>query len=241
MSDIDVVQPYVQALLAEARDDLVIQDGDSWTSENNLKARYMQVALRKTIDRTQTLRSIQMQIAAEITRGKLWLHHPPTPDYPNGYGDLGEMLSDAGFVGRTKSVLISIGEQIVPFCDDNGIGIDRFLVNSLRPKLEDAIPALKSGIADDNVDAVESVLSDVETFNGRDSIRMKYSQPRRERIGKATTSHLDDGRVAMIVMLNSDDYTEEVVRRIAGMVEWELVAAAEQDGRTTTVTVFDID
>lgn len=239
MNDV-VVQSYVSELLAEARDGLVIESDDQWIGEENLKARYMQIALRTTIDRTQTLRSIQMQIAAEISRGQLWLHHPPTEDYPNGYGDLNEMLDDVGFNGRTKSVLMSIGDKIVPFCDSNGIDIDRFLVNSLRPKLEDALPALKSGIAANDLAVVEEVLGDVESFDGRDSIRMKYSQPRRERIGKATTVHLPDEQVAVVMMLESDDHTEELVRRIAGMVEWGLPAGVEQDGRTTTVTIFDI-
>jgi hypothetical protein len=237
MSDVEQRSSYALGLLEQARKSTEIDP--NWTGTSNIEAQYMATALRMTIDYSQTLRSVQMQLAAEIARKELWLHHPPTPDYPDGYANLNDMLADVGFAGRLRSVLVSIGDKLVPYCDQRKIDLDGYLVNSYRSKLEDALPALKAGIKLGDDKAVENIFDDIETFDGRDSIRLKYTKTRRGRLGKGTTVNLEDNRVAVVMMIDNDDYVEEVVRRIAGMVEWGMPAVGEQNGKTTEITIID--
>jgi len=227
MDSLAETKALVHQIFDEASSQL--QVSEPYTGQNNLEALLTKKALEITIGRSQTIRSVQMQIVAKAARDEIWLSHPPTHDFPNGYGNLNEMLTEAGFKGSTKSYLLALGEDIVPFCDRYDIGIDEYMTNSLRPKFEYAIAALKEGIRGDDPRGVEMVLQDVQAFASRDAIRVKYHTPR-NRHGRGTTLRLDDGRALVIMVLDNDDYVEPVIGKVAGIVEWGLPAQARLNG-----------
>ena len=227
MDSLTETRNLVRQIFSEAAVQLEVVE--PYVGKNNVEAQMTRIALEITVNRSQTIRSVQMQIVVKAARDEVWLSHPPTDNYPDGYGSLNDMLVDIGFKGSTKSYLLAVGEDIVPFCDNYKIAIDEYITNSLRPKFEYAIAALKEGIRENDPRGVEMVLRDVQTFASRDAIRLKYHTPRSRR-GRGTTLRLEDGRALVIMVLDDDDYVEPVIGRVAGIVEWGLPAQARLNG-----------
>lgn len=248
------IRELMEMARASVEEEITSNEEDQWTGIDNLKARTLWKALELSVLKTQTLRSVQMQLVAEIARNELWRSHPPTPDYEDGYNSLADMLKDLGFCRRerradgsftvklssTGSNLYAIGDKIVPFCDHHKLPIDRFMTNSLRPKLEWAIPALRAGIADMDVTQVKRVLKDVEQFGSREAIQLKYHKPRNPRPSQGTTCRLrGDDRVVVVLVLENDEYIQDILARTAGLVEWGLVAQADALPNMIEVRIAD--
>lgn len=234
-----------QDILAEARrlveSEVLVTQG--YDEEDNLQARMAKRALEATLERTQTLRSIQMQLIATLARDNLFLAHPPTDDYPDGYGSIGDLLTDAGFTSSTKSYLRSVGEVIAPYCYQHDLPIENYLGNSQLPKLVYAISALRGAIKEQEHDEVRSILKDVETFISRENIAAKYHKPQGDGVlGHGTTIRLHDGtdRVMIVLVLDNDEEsTLKAVYRLRGLVDWGLPAAAKAGAGRITVTISD--
>jgi len=235
----------VRSALKNAEGRIVLPDG--YTSRNNKMAAVSRVVLQDTIEQQATIRSIQMAIIAEVARKKLWLYHPPTQDYENGYGGMIDFIKDCGFVTdkgaltSTGSYLLSIGEVIVPFCDDHNIQIDEYMTNSLRPKLEYAITEIKSRIKEEDVSGVQEVLGKVRSYRDRESIAAEFHKPRTDRIGRATTVRLPDGRAALVSIVDDQENIEVLVGKLAGVVHWGLPVQYEEDGLTMQFKVYDYE
>jgi hypothetical protein len=215
-----------------------------YDADDNLEALLMHKALQKTIEWGQTIKSSQMLIVAEVSRKQMWLSMPPNEDYPDGYSNLNDFLTDAGFSGSTKSYLMATGEKIIPFCDEHnikvgGMEIDAFLTNSFFPKYKYAIKALKDEIAKGSVRGVKGVLKNVKNYKSREAIGLEYHEPRKQREGNGTTARLPDGRAVVIMVLDSEDSVDDIIRRVAGVVEWGLPAQAEVKKGRITAEIYD--
>jgi hypothetical protein len=153
-----------------------------------------------------------------VRAGKLWLAHPPTDDYSSGFGSLREFLLAAGLSPTTASDLCRL-EQIVPFCDRQGIPIDRYLGEETYGKLVEAGPALRRAAEDEDAGTVEDVLEDVSNASSRDDIRHRYAE-HRDPSGQGAVHRLEDGRVLVLLVLDDEQTVGKLIPKLS-TVGWD--------------------
>lgn len=189
-------------------------------------------ALALSEENRDTQRATQGLLVAMIARESWWRFHP------DGFDSLREYLRASGMSPSNVSILNSLGEVVVPFCDHHKIDIDEAITTREWPKLREAITALKCAARDDDPEAARGILGTVLTAVGRQSVRDKYAK-KKHRLGHGTTFSQEDGRVVMIIILDHDDATGVLVRKIAGSVEWDLVGTTKKNPHSLEVVIND--
>lgn len=237
MNEVVAITNVVDNLLQEAQTQIEVVAG--WDGDDNVQAMLAARALRISVERRESLASAQMLLVARVARDRLWLAHPPTQDFPSGYGNLDDFLVDSGVTGSTLSNLRAIGMIITPFARKNGLNIEHLMTNSNRPKLVYAIPALRATVAEGDVGAFQNVVRDVENFPHREAIGAKYHTPRARR-GTGSTLRTPDNRALVILMLSDETYVQDIIQRLAGSIEWGLPMQIDSmAGHKIEVTIYD--
>jgi hypothetical protein len=221
-------QPGLQELLlgilreAQRRNGLSEVDNRKFVDyEPDLQARVAQDMLEIAARKQDELKVSQAFIVAHVARHELWRF-----EYPN----LRDYLKDSQISTQAVSTLYGFGDTIVPYCDTHGIELYPVMGPENWGKLREAIPALKRAARGDDPKQVQEILDDVVKATGRDAIREKYRRHRHETLGRAATYMLPDGQVVMIALLNDDDASAEIVSRLDGRLEWNLVFICTEEG-----------
>jgi len=237
----------LQQVLSEASEDVARSNGSlEGLDDTNLKAQMAFRALSLSEAKRIAYRSVQASIVVQMVRepgGPLWLAHPPTEDYPNGFGSLKEFLKATGIGYSTVYDLNNLGTRVVPYCDKHGISIEPYLTEGRYPMLVEASSQLRRSIDEDEESEydVEEILGDVMNARTRDDVRAKYRKHRDDKVGEAAVHYLDDNdRAVLMVLLPHHEDVGVLVSKLAGVVGWDnLVATVRERPRSIQVTIDD--
>ena len=236
----------LQQVLAEASEDVAESNGDlEGLDDVNLKAQMAFRALKLSEAKRRAYRSVQASIVVQMVRepgGPLWLAHPPTDEYPGGFGSLKEFLKATGIGYSTVFDLNNLGTRIVPYCDEHNISIEPYLTEGRYPMLVEASSQLRRAIDEDESSEyeVDEILDDVMRARTREDVRAKYRRHREDRVGEAAVHYLDDDRAVLIVVLSHYEDAGVLVSKLSGTVGWDsLVMTLRQKARSIQVVVND--
>lgn len=169
--------------------------------------------------RQQTLQILLANFLVNGDLGNIWMHHP------NNYRSFKEFLLDIGTEAEgnklSRTVIndaLAVAEVIVPYCNAHEIAVSDYITAELWPKFREAIPALKAAIGNDDTSRLNSVLTDVREFVGREAIIQAYRRPRTGVLGRGDVLTNNGTTVICIVVPTNDAGT--IKRAVGRYVEW---------------------
>ena len=223
----DIVD-ILNAQLDEAEQEIVAEHGDRPATEAEIRAEVIHRMLLNSENHRSTLRVAQAFTVAYAAREQIWRFHP------DEFSNLRQFLRSTGMGESTVSDLTALGNILVPFCDHHDIPLDSGLTPQDWPKMREAIPAMRQAVRNHDQGEMTAILADVKQATNRDAIRVKYRKPR-QKYGQATTLRPGSGEVILVAVLDDNEATEAIIRRLSGGLEWSLLATLQDN----TVTIHN--
>lgn len=228
----NLMRDLVDDLLADAKDQVLSENGDVHHGGPELEAMMAHQALKISEQERLRLRIAQGYLVAHISRKQLYEAYPgiqgksPKHRFRNFLRIIRDENNEQLLSPSAVSTLTGFGADVVPYCDEQDVGIDHLLTEKHWPKLVDCVPALRQAVRADDVVTLEEILADVQKSTNREAIRSKY-QTHRGQLGVGAILSMDKtNRVLVAMIIHDEANVEELANYLGSKIKWGVVGTA---------------
>ena len=185
----------------------------------------------------ESTKAIQLGVLIEVAELGLYLAHPPTDDYPNGFNNIRDFMKAAGMnpKGGHFYEMAQFASEVVPYLEAKNIDYDLNVDSTQVAKTLEAVPAMRRMIrSKERKNEFTKILKELLDMPGKRAATARY-RTRRDgvRYGDACVNQADG---LTIITITTPD-AEEIVKALTGVVTFDkLIATVNIKGRLIEVT-----